>query len=356
MCFGLSEIEADILPRRFSPTPETLGQIAKTYGLTRERIRQLQVQGLKSLRQSKAYRNCRSAAASSLKTKGYLTRETAARCVHQILPTMNVDLSVAIGTIVFNDLIRGESRVYGDAAIRDRQIQMAVDDIQEYVNEAVIEHPVCTVDKVARMVRSDLKYAPLAGWVNEVVTDLWPILRRIADEKLAELRRKATASNLARTVVEEAGQPLHWTIVARNVNSRREYLGLSPLSENGIHNQLQSMKSLFAYAGPGTYGLREWGDDVPYIRGLIAEVLEVAGRPLTMTEIANEAAKKRVIKESSLTFYLSLDPDFYLSRSGKYGLPEWLDPNPTIRTSRDYVQELNDRKKRLNSSFAKQRQ
>ena len=356
MCFGLSEIESDILSRRFSQAPETLEQISKTYGLTRERIRQLQVQGVRSVQRSSGYRNSREAAALSMKMKGYLTRETTSRCVHHVYPNSNSNVSAAVGAIVFDDLKRGNSNLYGGAMIRDRQIRLAAEDIQEAVNEAAIAHPICTVDQVVAMVKADPRYTMESSWVKEIVSDLWSVFRSNAEDRLTELRRNATAANLARDVIQEAGQALHWAVVGDEVNLRRERLGLRALSERGTHNRLQSMKSLFSYAGQGTYGLRAWGDDVPYIRSLIAEVLESAGKPLTIIEIGNESSKRRHVKEASLVLYLSLDPDFYMSRSGKYGLPKWLDPSPTIRTSRDYVQEINDREKRVNSSFAKQRQ
>ena len=355
MCFGLNEIESDILSRRLGPTPETLEQIANTYDRTRERIRQLQGQALGSLRRSVAYRNSRKAAALSLKMKGYLTREITSRYVRQGYPNIELNLRVAIGSTIFDDIMRGSSNLYGDAIIRDRQIYLAIEDFQQVVDQAVVDHPICTAERIIEMITTDQGYTPVSDWVKEAVVDLWPILRRNADDKLAELRRNATAANLAYKVVKEAGRPLHWTAVGQEVNSWRERLGLSPLSERGTHNQMQSRKDLFSYAGQGTYGLREWGDDVPYIRELIVKVLEEAGRPLAMNEISDQARRARAVKESSLTFYLTLHPDFYLSRSGKYGLPAWLHPNPTIQTSRDYVQELNDREKRLNSSFTKQR-
>ena len=353
---GLSKVESDILSRRHRSDAETLDQIAKDYGLSRERIRQLQVQGERSLRRSSVYKTCREAAASNLKMTGYLTCEMASRCVNQVQPKIDSYMRETVGTIVFGDISRGSSDLYGGAVIRDRQIRLAIDDFQELVNRAMIDQPGCSVDEIVEIAKSDSRYARLSGWVNEVISDLWPILRGKAEDKLGEVRRNATAANLAHDVIREAGRPLHWTVVGPEVNRRRERLGLRPLSENGTHNRMQSMKGLFAYAGQGTYGLREWGADVPFVRELLVEVVRTAGRPLTMTQIANEAAAERDVNEASLTLYLSLDPDFYLSRSGKYGLTEWLDPRPTIRTSRDYVEALNDREKRLKSTFAKQRQ
>ena len=353
---GLSEVESDILSRRHSPDPETLDQIAKDYGLSRERIRQLQVQGERSLRRSSVYKTCREAATLVLKMKGYLTCETASRCASQGQPEIESYMRAAVGTIVFGDVARGRSDLYGGAVIRDRQIRIAIDHFQHIVNRATIDQPSSTVDEIVNIAISDSQYARLSVWVKEVISDLWPILRGKAENKLSEVRRNATAANLAHDVIREAGRPLHWTVVGPEVNRRRERIGLGPLSENGTHNRMQSMKDLFSYAGQGTYGLREWGPDVPFVRNLLIDVVESAGRPMTMTEIANLAGKERDVNEASLTLYLSLDPDFYFSRSGKYGLTEWLDPSPTIRTSRDYVRAFNDREKRLKSVFAKQRQ
>lgn len=287
MCFRLNERESDILSRRFSPVAETLDQIAQTYGLTRERIRQLQHQGARSLRGSTGYRKSRKAAALSLEMNGYLTRETVTQYVHQFYPKVSSDLKTAVGAVVFDDLTRANRIRYGDALIRDRQIRLAVNDIQEVVNDEVIEHPVCTVNQIVKVLISDPRFAGVSSWVRIVTNDLWPILRKRADNRLADLRQNATAANLAHEVIERFGRPLHWTVVGHEVNSQRERLGLRPLSERGTHNRLQSMKDMFAYAGQGTYALREWGADVPYVRKLLVEVLAATGHPLTMAEIAS---------------------------------------------------------------------
>ena len=56
---GLSPMEIDIIKRRFGLdafNDETLEEIGKSYNLSRERIRQIQVQGIKKIRRVCAQR------------------------------------------------------------------------------------------------------------------------------------------------------------------------------------------------------------------------------------------------------------------------------------------------------------
>ncbi len=352
--FGISEIQEDVLARRLGSSSETLDQVARTWGLTRERIRQIQNQSLDIIRASDSYRRIHQRARSKLEVSGYLTRETAAACAREVSPSMEIGLSRAIGSILILNINGFQAKdCYLDMIIRDRQISHAIGDIQRIVDREIMRTPDCTAEQVAAMIAGRPEYAQVSDWVRGTVVDLWAALRSSAWKKLDDRRRHATAADLACEVLKEVGQPLHWSMIAQEVNRRRARLDLRPLSENATHNRLQDRDDLFSYTDQGTYGLREWGAAVPYIRVLIVQILETAGVTLTRGEIANEARKIRSIKDSSLTMYLDMHPDFYRARSGKYGLRTWLDPHPTIRTSRDYVESPGDRQKRLKSSFAR---
>lgn len=353
LLFGLDERELYILSRRFGSPSETLDQIGTSLGVTRERVRQIEQSALRRLRVSDGYRNATRISKALLEANGYITSETVAASMRKISSDISSNVSLAIGSMVASDLrgVRGQ-HPYPSIVIRDWQMRLAIGKIQRVVDEEVMREPDCTSESVAAVIGELPEFAAVSDWAQGAVAELWRCLRQRAEHKLAERRRSATADGLAQEVLEDMGRPLHWRVVAEEVNRRRGQLGLRLLAENGIHKRLTGRKDLFSYADQGTYGLREWGDDVPYIRQLIKATLESAGKPLTKSQIANEARKVRDVKESSLSMYLDMHPDFYRGRSGKYGLPAWLDPHPTIGTSRDYVQHPGERQKRLNSAFA----
>ena len=152
-------------------------------------------------------------------------------------------------------------------------------------------------------------------------------------------RSRASAPNLVVQVLRSEGGRLHWTEIAERVNRRRRRLGMSRIADQTVHNVLSEDDNRFSYADSGTHGLKEWGDDVPYVRELIKEALEASGMPMTRSQIQMAVSKMRVGKGSSVAMYLDLHQDFYLARSGKQGLREWLVERPTLRTPRDFVEE-----------------
>ena len=309
--FGLTSIQVDVLVRRLGSSPETLDQIGTSWGLTRERIRQIQNESLGSVRRSTDYRTALQFTKQALNESGYITLDTAARCVCKVSSTIGTEFGMAIGQILVKDLgTYAEQDAYPNIVIRDRQVRQTIDEFQEFVDQETLRKPNCTAESVAATIASRVEYSLVSDWVRVAVTHLWPTLQQRTEKKLSDRRRTATADSLAREVLETAGRKLHWSIVAQEVNRLREQLGLRTLSENGIHNRLTDRKDLFSYAGPGTYGLREWADDVPYIRELIVRALEASGKPLTKSEIAHEVRKARDVLDSSLSMYLGMHPEF----------------------------------------------
>ena len=94
---------------------------------------------------------------------------------------------------------------------------------------------------------------------------------------------------------------MHRLEIASRVNLERLRLGMSSLADATIFNVLMETSANFSYAAQGMYGLRSWGDDVPYALTVIRQVLEHAGKPMTIAEFDHEATASRTIKSTSLS-------------------------------------------------------
>lgn len=184
-----------------------------------------------------------------------------------------------------------------------------------------------------------------AQWLEDTIMDLGPIWSKTDGHWLQLWRSRATASRLVVEVLESEGSPLHWRELTERANERRQKLGMKALANQTVHNTVIKYDTLFSYAGAGTYGLKDWGEDLPYIRVLIRQALGSAGKPVSQNEAFLEVSKFREVVRNSVTMYLEIHDEFYLSRSGKYGLREWIVENPTLETSRDYVEDPRSRKR-----------
>jgi len=134
--------------------------------------------------------------------------------------------------------------------------------------------------------------------------------------------RSKTYRELAQDVLAEAGEPLHWTVIV----ARAERLGRRETVEPaGLRNVLHGFAETFARVAAGTYGLRAWGlTSVPFYLDVIASILTTSDRPMSQSEISARMEMIRPIKDSSLTFYLMVNPLFYGSADRRFGLREWL--------------------------------
>ena len=163
-----------------------------------------------------------------------------------------------------------------------------------------------------------------------------------------DANRHWTYAVLAQAVLADSPIPLHWREAVR----RAEALGhRKSFSVGGFANVLFGRDDLFARVAPGTYALRERGhEDARFYPDLIEEALTALGRPASRGEIGASVGQSRPIKPASLQMFLDLNPRFYESVDGLYGLRGWLpdEHRQTLRTPRTHVEAARS-KRRLSS-------
>ena len=140
----------------------------------------------------------------------------------------------------------------------------------------------------------------------------------------AEARREWSYAELARHVLVQAGSPMHWHDVVQAAEALKRRKSLSPST---LFNMMQFRKDIFARVGPGTYGLVEWGmSDRPSNVDLIASYFKDKGCAAPYNEILQKVGIPQKIKPHSLQMSLDLNPRFYRSIDGDYGIRAWLPP------------------------------
>lgn len=117
-------------------------------------------------------------------------------------------------------------------------------------------------------------------------------------------------------ILKEQKRPLHFREVAELINQ-------SSLSSNlarpqTIHNELIK-DSRFVLVGRGTYALREWGYQPGTVKQVISQVLKEAG-PLTKEEILDKVLKNRLVKKNTVLINLQNRQYFIRQEDGRYRL------------------------------------
>ena len=114
-------------------------------------------------------------------------------------------------------------------------------------------------------------------------------------------------------VFKKEEKPLHFTSVAQLISE-------SALPQT-VHNELIK-DSRFVLIGRGIYALKEWGYEPGEIKDVIKRILKKSGRPLSRNEITERVMSQRMVKENTVSQNLSNRKYFSRNSEGKYTVNE----------------------------------
>lgn len=114
-------------------------------------------------------------------------------------------------------------------------------------------------------------------------------------------------------VLKKSGKPLHFRDVA-------SLIGPDALIQT-VHNEL-IRDQRFVLVGRGLYALREWGFKEGDVKDVILEVLKEAGRPLSKEDILEKVSKQRFVKKNTILLNLNNQKCFLKTPEGKYSIQQ----------------------------------
>jgi hypothetical protein len=115
-------------------------------------------------------------------------------------------------------------------------------------------------------------------------------------------------------VLKRGGAPLHFRTVAQEVTKyRKQYTGKKDSANpQTIHNELIK-DNRFVLVGRGMYALKEWGYAPGVVRDVIVRVLESSGKPMGRDEIVRLVREQRFVQDN--TIFLNLHNKRYFRRN-----------------------------------------
>ena len=169
-----------------------------------------------------------------------------------------------------------------------------------------------------------------------------------AEEK--ERKRKLSYRELSLMILKDEGRPLHWKEIA----DRAYHFGhRESFNSTALYNSLMNHPKLFVRVDAGTYALSEWGiDEAEYYQEIIASLLREEKKALSSESIYHRVNEKRQIKRTTLIMLLDMYPRFYKSLENTYGLRAWLSPREkqTLRTPECFVESLDSYERLVQAS------
>ncbi len=320
----------DIVVRRFGlkhDEAETLESIGKEYGITRERVRQIEANAKKALCSlSTVYAPALDLLTDIFSTHGgamaeqqvvEIVRErlgdgTSANTVHFLLSILPDFIKVAPADL-FDSHWRHQPSVHpkisevilaARTVLKKRNhpttLHELVADIQGHLHEQEqsLSHKIILSALVAskQVARTAFGDWGLVGW-----SETTP--RGVGDKAYAVLRRH--------------GQPAHFREITEMINAT--HFDHKTANPQTVHNELIK-DSRFVLVGRGLYGLKEWG----YMTGTVADVLEAilhkAQQPLTRDELIDRVLKQRLVKKNTILLSLQNNRRFIKTDENRYAL------------------------------------
>jgi hypothetical protein len=323
----LSSRTGDIIMNRFGLNVggerKTLEEIGKKYGITRERVRQIEDTALNFIKKSSVYK----AEQETFEELKQLIRNLGSVVAeHELLPYISKDKAVQNHINFFLTL--------GDAFKKHREdnhfhIRYSIDDeMAEKVHEALKKLYVSLKDEdlvpETEMIKKffDQMKDVSEQYRNEEMARRWlSMSKTVAKNPLGEWGKTSSPNIRVRGVKDYAflvmrrhGTPLHFREVADSISKTFN----KKIHYATCHNELIK-DPRFVLVGRGMYALSEWGYKKGIAREVIADILKKEG-PLSKEDIVLRVNKERYFKKNTILVNLANSKFFNKNKSGLYSV------------------------------------
>ena len=319
----LPQRQKDIVEQRFGLEDEerkTLEAIGRGYGITRERVRQIEEDGFSKIRPKlEKYQEVFQYFEGEIEKFGGLRKE-------DIL--LNSLAGSKFQNQVFFLLILGEkfqrfaeNKVFHSLwAINQNSFNFAKE-VLDFLSKKLLEinQPLSFANllKKANLQFKSLTSRSLQSYL-EISKRIQPgIEGNYGLKDWPEINPRGVRDR-AYLVFKKEKRPLHFAQVTRLINnSKFEKISQPPALIQTVHNELIKDQR-FVLVGRGLYVLGEWGYQPGVVKDVISMILQEEKKPLTKGEIIDRVLKQRIVKVNTILLNLGHFPK---TANGKYKFP-----------------------------------
>jgi hypothetical protein len=320
----------DVIIKRFGLGPNaeimTLEAIGSTYGITRERVRQIENHALNKIRQSEAIEAL---------APVFVELEALIESLGGVVPEEELLANVSNQPGVQNHVYL--LLTLGDSFIRQKENQYfkhrwhvgrsqaeVVHDALQRLHKSFEKDELISDDEIIDRFLSHLETDKLKEGYhsNPDVLRRWLSLSKTVDRNpLGEWGLSASPNvrvkgmrDYAYLVIRQHGSPMHFTEVTKKI---RELFGKKAHVAT-THNELIKDER-FVLVGRGLYALAEWGYMRGIVKDVIAQILAQHG-PLTKEEVIERVLKERYVKPNTILVNLQDMDRFNRTEEGFYSV------------------------------------
>lgn len=324
----LPERSRNIIERRFGlagQERETLDSIGKSYGVCRERIRQIEDSGINFIKKElkkPLYRDVFQYFINNFKRTGNLKREDLFLCKMTPADFQNQTLFwLTLGDPFFRF---SENNDYHPLwTINLDSFDFAQKVVCNFIDRFNKEERLISQDEVFHIFKKD--FDSKTNLTSQAVFSYLEISKKIDNNSEGFFGLKDWPEISPRGVkdkaflaLKKAGKPLHFNEVTNSIN-QLDLDSKNKALPQTVHNEL-IRDSRFVLVGRGIYALKEWGFLPGQVRDIIQEVLKQNKGPLSKEEIIQKVMKQRLVKENTILLNLQNKKHFSRNDKGKYTL------------------------------------
>jgi len=330
----LREREREIILLRYGLSQNkahTLEAIGSQMSLTRERVRQVEKESLRKLREAQISENLKNSLIiikKAIEDHGGIFAEKA--LIDHVLIAEQTERRVNALLFLlelFDEFFHAPEteRYYGSWHIADfdhNRLHSFHDTVTKHL-EANPEP--MTLEQLKGAFRETEIYGQHKDYfTDKVIENLLRVSKHVESNPfghygLASWRviRPRDVGDKAYLVLKHYGKPEHYVKITERINQHRFDDRMA--YKETVHNEL-IMDPRFVLVGRGIYALTEWGYRKGVVSDVIREILEEAAQPLSRQKIIDEVMKRRLVKRN--TVLVGLSNRKYFRKVGKdlYGI------------------------------------
>lgn len=319
----------DVLEKRYGLGKDvdvfTLESIGQTYGITRERVRQIENYGISSIQKSEAYAEFQAVFDELNQIINDLGGGLIAE--QELLDQLSTDQ--ATRNHLYFLLVLGdpfyrskENASYAHRWYTEKKIAESVEAALRSVYKTLDRDELISEEEVLERFRSQL--IDIADKYDEQVLKRWLLISKdIAANPLGEWGHAQSPNvrvkgirDYAYLVVKRHGSPMHFREVADAIQELFDKKAHTATT----HNELIKDER-FVLVGRGLYALTEWGYTAGVVKDVLREILEKHG-PLSREEIIDKVRKERYVKDNTILVNLQDINLFKRLSNGTYMVSE----------------------------------
>ncbi len=321
----LSPRAYEVVVNRFGLTTDaqskTLEAIGKKYGITRERVRQIENTALALIRKSESFKDAKEVFEELKKmmhTLGAIVSEND--LLNHLSKDKLTQNHINLFLTLSNEFTKHKEDEHFktswsvDSDVADK-IHKSLKDLFEGLSEDELISEAELISKFLDEVKNLSEQ-----YKNEEIAKRWlSMSKKISKNPLGEWGKSTSSSIKTRGVKDFAflmmrkhGSPMHFREVSKAVASTFD----KKCHTATCHNELIKDQR-FVLVGRGIYALSEWGYKTGVVRDVIKELIKKNG-PMTKEDIVDQVMKERYLKKNTILVNLQNSKYFKKNKAGEY--------------------------------------